>query len=207
MKLLMGLRRLFRAVFPSALRKRENYRSNCCHDVPVEATADGFLVDQRRAACYRYGAFCCDYNGCGWIAIYNMLLMLGERERPADLIRYLEEQGVFRGAILGGCMGTYPWSVVGYFRRRGRRVRWGLRKSTIARLAETAKAGALFYQRPNGTAHYVAFSTTGRKPVEEKPAYRFLNYCDCGGGNLHEMTLDEFWRRTKRLWQIGILVE
>ena len=45
------------------------------------------------------------YNGCGWVATYNALLLLDISKHPAEIVKYFEESG---GTVLDGVYGTYP---------------------------------------------------------------------------------------------------
>jgi len=56
------------------------------------------------------------YNGCGWVATYNALILLGTPEHPAEIVRYFETSG---GTVFGGVFGTYPNSIESYIRSLG----------------------------------------------------------------------------------------
>ena len=56
------------------------------------------------------------HNGCGWIAAYNALHVLGDPNHPADIIKWFEEN---RGSILGGIIGIRARSIRNYFRDKG----------------------------------------------------------------------------------------
>ena len=42
---------------------------------------------------WRYGLRSSAATGCGWIATYNALCLLGERAEPEELIRFFEQIG------------------------------------------------------------------------------------------------------------------
>ena len=52
------------------------------------------------------------YNGCGWIAIYNALIILENPLHPAEIIKFFEESG---GVAFDGMFGTYPNSIEAFF--------------------------------------------------------------------------------------------
>jgi len=51
------------------------------------------------------------YNGCGWIATYNALILLGNPQHPADIVNHFETSG---GTVFGGVFGTYPKAILEY---------------------------------------------------------------------------------------------
>jgi len=116
--------------------------------------AEGYLIDQRRLAAIPFGRRTSDYNGCGWIAVYNALKSAGEQPNAAEIVRELES-----GSLLRGRAGVAPWRIVRLLRRRGLRLRFGFRRKTIERLAPGGKAGILLYlrRRLSDGAHYVSF--------------------------------------------------
>jgi len=52
------------------------------------------------------------YNGCGWVAAYNALLLLDDPQHPAEIVNFFETNG---GTVLGGVFGTYPSAIIDYF--------------------------------------------------------------------------------------------
>jgi len=48
------------------------------------------------------------YNGCGWVAAYNALILLGNPHHPADIVDAFETGG---GTVFGGVFGTYPQAI------------------------------------------------------------------------------------------------
>ncbi len=81
-------------------------------------TSTGFIEKQRFTECLLYGAFGRkqlqgDYNGCGWIAIHNALVILNQSPiQLATIIYWLECN---HKMALNGVLGTYPKSVAYYF--------------------------------------------------------------------------------------------
>lgn len=116
---------------------------------------DGYIIDQRAVDDVRYGKFFSDYNGCGWIACYNLLKIM-ERERPADAVcRALEKGSLFRGLL-----GTGPFRIRRYLRRQGLRVRTAVSKKRAARIAPAFLGGMLLYRHAGGY-HFAAFANLG----------------------------------------------
>ena len=55
------------------------------------------------------------YNGCGWVATYNALVLLGDAKHPAEIVRDFE----VRGTVMGGVYGTYPNAIERFLRDAG----------------------------------------------------------------------------------------
>jgi len=56
------------------------------------------------------------YNGCGWVAVYNSLILLGNPKHPAEIVKHFEESG---GTVWGGVFGTYPNAIEDYLKSLG----------------------------------------------------------------------------------------
>lgn len=103
----------------------------------------------------RYGLRSSAATGCGWIAAYNALGLLGYRVDKKALIRYFERQL----PLVHGNAGTSFWGPAQYFHR------WGFPVKVMAdrkKFDETAREGdvcILFYRWRKGVrlgAHFVA---------------------------------------------------
>jgi len=55
------------------------------------------------------------YNGCGWVAAFNALLLMDDPHHPAEIVNFFEING---GTVLGGVFGTYPSAIVDYLTHR-----------------------------------------------------------------------------------------
>ena len=64
---------------------------------------------------WRYGFRTSAATGCGWIATYNALRLMGYRPRPEDLIRYYERQV----PLLHGNAGTLALGPALFFQKHG----------------------------------------------------------------------------------------
>ncbi len=104
---------------------------------------------------YRYGLRSSAATGCGWIAAYNALRLMGYRVEKEALIRYFERQL----SVLHGNVGTSFWGPAQYFRH------WGFLVKIMAdpkKYDEGAMEGdvcILFYRWRKGLrlgAHFVA---------------------------------------------------
>ena len=104
---------------------------------------------------YRYGLRASAAVGCGWIATYNALTLMGYRTQIPELIRYYERQlpGIHGNA------GTSFWAPVPLLKKWGFRVETSLRPGEFDTLAGHADACILFYRWHRGWklgAHFVA---------------------------------------------------
>ncbi len=104
---------------------------------------------------YRYGFRSSAATGCGWIATYNALRLLGYRAAPEDLIRYYERQL----PLIHGNAGTAFWGPALCFRQWGFPVKMSLKPSEFDDLAKSADVCVLFYHwrgKWKLGAHFVA---------------------------------------------------
>ena len=109
----------------------------------------------------RYGLRTSAATGCGWIATYNALRILGKRADKQELIRWYERQL----PLIHGNAGTSFWGPGVFFRRHGFRVRTELRREKFDALVEASKVCILFYywrKGPKIGSHFVALHKTDR---------------------------------------------
>lgn len=115
------------------------------HDIPREQ--------------YRYGLRASADTGCGWIAIWNALTLLGYTTDREQLIRYL----TWQVPLLQGNLGTGLWAPMVCFRTWGFPVKLVSRRSRYDRCAREADVCILFYHWRRGLrmgAHFVALRHT-----------------------------------------------
>ena len=109
---------------------------------------------------WRYGFRSSAATGCGWIATYNALRILGYRAEPEDLIQYYERQL----PLIHGNAGTSVWGPAVCFRQWGFPVKMAWRRQEMDDLAKKSDACILFYRWRKGIkfgAHFVALHCTG----------------------------------------------
>ncbi len=112
------------------MRKRNNHRfpNNLAknraafkrHSVAIKRNK-GFIEDQQNYNDMSYGIKHLSENGCGAIAIYNVLYHLTQKEDIdfASIIKDLEYDGI----IFGGIFGTSMKAIDDYFRKKGFRTK------------------------------------------------------------------------------------
>jgi len=94
------------------------------------------------------------YNGCGWVATYNALILLGTPEHPADIVRHFETSG---GTVLGGMFGTYPNAIEAYLRSMGYPVNHTLFPQLTLDIDAAVKASrvSILAYMHTSAAHYI----------------------------------------------------
>lgn len=91
---------------------------------------------------WRYGFRSSAATGCGWIATYNALRILGKPACPKELIRYYERQL----PLWHGNAGTSFWGPLVYFRQQGYRVSFVVKREDFDEAAKKADVCILFYR-------------------------------------------------------------
>ena len=91
---------------------------------------------------WRYGFRTSAATGCGWIATYNALRLMGYRAEPEDLIRYYEHQL----PLIHGNAGTSFWGPALCFKKWGFPVEISVKRSDFDKIAERSDACIIFYR-------------------------------------------------------------
>ena len=109
----------------------------------------------------RYGFRASADTGCGWIATYNALRILGKRAEPKELIRWYERQL----PLLHGNAGTMFFAPAVFFSHHGFRTRLELRREKFDQVVAESRVCILFYywrSKWKLGAHFVALHKTDR---------------------------------------------
>jgi len=80
------------------------------------------------------------YNGCGWIAAYNALIIMGDPLHPAEIVNHFETSG---GTVFDGVLGTYPHAIERFFRDRGYEVRHTLFPGITTNVDNAIRGGSV----------------------------------------------------------------
>ena len=139
---------------------------------------------------WRYGFRSSAATGCGWIATYNALRLLGHRAEPEDLIRYYERQL----PLIHGNAGTTFWGPAVCFRQWGFPVTVELRPGKFDELAKASDACILFYHwhgKWKLGAHFVALHHT------EKGFVGYNTYRNSRGEDRYGESLQAFLKERK----------
>lgn len=139
---------------------------------------------------WRYGFRTSAATGCGWIATFNALHLLGDHAEPEELIRFYERQL----PLLHGNLGTTILAPAAYFRKRGYRVDWVSRYDRFDRMAEKSDVCILFYRwrsRWQIGAHFTAVQYTPEGFVG------YNTYRNSKGPDRYGRSLEKFLRDKK----------
>ena len=111
---------------------------------------------------WRYGFRTSADTGCGWIATYNALRLLGYRTEPEQLIRYYERQL----PLIHGNAGTSFWGPALCMKQLGFPVEMVVDRKKFDEAARDSDVCILFYrwhQKYRLGAHFVAIGQEGGK--------------------------------------------
>lgn len=139
---------------------------------------------------WRYGFRSSAATGCGWIATFNALRLLGQEASPEELIRFYQRQ---LPLIHGNC-GTTILAPAFYFKKRGYRVEWASRYDRFDEIVKRSDACILFYRwhkKWQFGAHFVALHRT------ESGILAYNTYRNSKGPDRYGESLMEFLRKKK----------
>ena len=108
---------------------------------------------------WRYGFRASAATGCGWIAAYNALRIMGREADPENLLRSFRRML----PLIHGNLGTTILAPAFYFKKRGFQVQWTACTENFDTMAKNADACILFYrwhQKWKIGAHFVALHHT-----------------------------------------------
>ena len=136
----------------------------------------------------RYGFRASAETGCGWIATYNALRLLGKRADKQELIRYYERQL----PLIHGNAGTSFWGPGAFFLHHGFRVEPEVRRERFDALVEGSEVCILFYYWRKGLklgSHFVALHKTNAGILG------YNTYKDSAGPDRYGESLDAFLKK------------
>ncbi|MCL1816420.1 MAG: hypothetical protein FWG43_02305, partial [Clostridiales bacterium] len=141
-------------------------------------TFSGFIHDQNSgdASTLKMGKYTGDYNGCGWIATYNVGVIMGENFQPADIIKYYDSHG---GALVDGAFGANPLAINMYLNEQGINAKLNNLPGKVDSQIKDSKTSILMYLHENG-GHYITIeyvngmyyaynNDTSRYPASPEP--------------------------------------
>ena len=139
---------------------------------------------------WRYGLRSSAATGCGWIAVYNALQLMGLRTRPEALIRWFTRDV----PLLNGNAGTMIFSPMRCLRRMGFRVRAVLRPSRFDGAAKEADVCLLYYRwrhKWKCGAHFVALQ------YRNGAFWGYNTYTNSTGPDYYGDSLEGYLRRER----------
>ena len=139
---------------------------------------------------WRYGLRSSAATGCGWIATYNALHLLGKEARPEELIRFYERQL----PVIHGNFGTTILAPMFYFKKLGYRVDWTARSDRFDAMVEHADVCILYYYwrwKWSVGAHFVALHRT------DEGILAYNTYRNSKGPDRYGESLEAFLKKKK----------
>lgn len=139
---------------------------------------------------WRYGFRSSAATGCGWIATYNALRLLGKEADPEGLIRVFERQL----PLIHGNLGTTILAPALYFKKQGYRVDWTSCYDRFDDLAKRSDVCILFYrwrEKWKIGAHFTCLHHT------ERGFIGYNTYRNSRGADRYGESLEKFLREKK----------
>lgn len=146
---------------------------------PGALSADGYIIDQRKTGNIPFGSLTSDKNGCGWIAVYNLLKALGRDPDPEQIAAELEKTLMFHGKL-----GLNLFALIWELKKLHLPLNFAVRSFHAQELAARAPAGIVLYFTGKRN-HFVAFRRA------ENGRLRFFGAVP--GFRHHELTMAEFY--------------
>lgn len=149
---------------------------------------------------WRYGFRSSAATGCGWIATYNALVLMGFRANPERLIRYYERQA----PLLNGNLGTLFFGPAIYFKQQKFRVKMTAKRRRFDELVKESDACILFYwwrHKWKFGKHFVTLHCQDEKVIG------YNTYSNSKGPDNYGSSLDAFLKQRKYFWAVLIGVK
>ena len=149
---------------------------------------------------WRYGFRSSAVTGCGWIATYNALRLMGKYVKPESLIRSYEEQV----PLVNGNLGTVLFGPGLWFRQRGYKVKMYARRGDFDDAAKNADACILFYRWIRNYkygAHFIALK------YDEDGFTGYNVYRNSIGANYLGQSLSQFLQRRNYFGAVLFTIE
>lgn len=139
---------------------------------------------------WRYGFRSSAATGCGWIATYNALKLMGKTANPEELIHHYEHQ---LPLIHGNC-GTTILAPAFYFKKKGYQVDWTSCYDRFDVMAKSSDVCILFYRwhkKWKLGAHFVCLHHT------ENGFIGYNTYRSSKGPDHYGQSLEKFLKEKK----------
>ena len=139
---------------------------------------------------WRYGFRSSAATGCGWIATYNALRLIGYKAQPEQLIRYYEHQV----PLINGNIGTMLFGPALRFHQWGFPVKVVADRKKLDQAAKDADVCILFYRwlkKYRYGAHFVALHHT------DEGFIGYNTYTNSKGPDRYGSSLETFLKNKK----------
>ena len=160
-----------------------NYSHNKNLDYSVILDNQGYIREQAITNEIKYGVRYSDFNGCGWIALHNVLNYYDESVEIYEIIQYLDRYGL----NIYGLLGTDPLAIIMYLRKFDLNARISFSSEDFEELSSQSDAIIMGYiSKSMNEAHYQAgiksnndefqFYVPYRKKSMESYLEKYYNY-------------------------------
>ena len=139
---------------------------------------------------WRYGLRTSAATGCGWIAAYNALRLIGYTAEPEEVIAAFQHQL----PVIHGNLGTTILAPAFYFKKRGFRADWTAREDRFDVFAKEYPVCILFYRwlgKWKFGAHFVALRWDG------ETFWGYNTYTNSKGPDYYGKSLAGYLKRKK----------
>ena len=149
---------------------------------------------------WRYGFRSSAATGCGWIAVYNALVLMGYEVYPERLIRYFEHQL----PLIHGNLGTMIPGPALYFKKRGFDVIMEVRRKKFDELARKSDVCILFYHWKNKWKFGAHFTTVQH---QDGKFIGYNTYSNSTGPDEYGVSIDAFLKKRKKFGAVLIGIQ
>lgn len=146
---------------------------------------------------WRYGLRSSAATGCGWIAVYNALRLMGYQVDVEKLIHYF----TWQIPIINGNIGTFLFGPAIFFMQKGFSVKVTVRRKKFDKLVKDSNVCVMFYywhRRFRFGAHFVAVR------YQEGKFVGYNTYSNSVGPDIYGESLEEFLK--KRSYHFPVLM-
>ncbi|MDD3339279.1 MAG: hypothetical protein PHS82_10540 [Lachnospiraceae bacterium] len=143
-------------------------------------STDGYIIDQRFTTDYPYGRFDSSYNGCGWIAAFNLLRALDYKVTAQEINQEMTSILPHRGML-----GTTRKMLMEYLTARSIPFTLVQGRNKIIKETRRSHAGILRYIDNERTPHLVAYLRAAENQ------FRFFNSIE--GDSTDCTTFEDFF--------------
>ena len=149
---------------------------------------------------WRYGVRSSAATGCGWIATYNALQLMGYEAEPCKLIRFY----LWMMPLINGIFGTSFWCLPLFFKMHGFQIKVSFRKKKFDEMVRGADVCVLLYswrRKWKYGAHYVTLQEKNGQVVG------YNTYTNSTGPDVYGESLAALLKARKYFWPMLIAIE
>lgn len=145
------INRLISLLFRAERRRRNNYIYNMKISGNEKVLQRGYIGNQTRMYMYRFGICPFDFNGCGAVALYNIMYFHGKADSFVKMLCRLEKT-----VLALGYLGSSPVAMMHFLEKYGFSVTLVSTKENIYKLREKDSCLIHYFIRKDFSAHCVA---------------------------------------------------